>query len=63
MRLDRALILERLRGSFIYVVALVLPLAGALIAIARFSEGDRDEGIRLGALALLGACIFALVFL
>lgn len=53
--------LDRLRGSFIYVVALVLPLAGAIIAIVRYSEGDRDEAIRLAALALLGTCLLALL--
>jgi len=54
--------LDRLRGSFIYVVALVLPLAGAVIAVIRFAEGDRNEAIRLAALALLGASLLALLF-
>lgn len=54
--------LDRLRGSFIYVVALVLPLAGAIIAVVRFSEGDRDEAIRVAAAALLGLCVLALLF-
>jgi len=55
--------LDRLRGSFIYVVALVLPLAGAVIAAIRFAEGDRDEAVRIAAAALLGTCVLALLFL
>ena len=54
--------LDRLRGSFIYVVAIALPLAGAVIAAIRFAEGDRDEGFRIAAAALLGACLYALLF-
>jgi len=54
--------LDRLRGTFLYAVALVLPLAGAIMAMARFAEGDREEGIRLAALTLLGACVYALLF-
>ena len=58
-----ALMLDRLRGSFIYVVALVLPLAGVVIAAIRFAEGDRDEAVRIAAAALLGTCVLALLFL
>jgi len=53
--------LDRLRASFIYVVALVLPLAGVVIAVVRYSEGDREEAIRLAALALLGLCVLLIV--
>ena len=58
---ETAPMLDRLRGMFIYVVALVLPLAGAIIAIIRFVEGDREEAIRVLAAALLGACLLTLV--
>lgn len=54
--------LDRLRGSFVYIVALLLPLAGALLAAARFVEHDRDEGTRLAAASLLGASIYLVVF-
>jgi len=54
--------LDRLRGSFIYVVAIVLPLAGAIIAVIRFAEGDREEAVRIAAAALLGLCVLALLF-
>lgn len=55
--------LDRLRGSFVYVVALLLPLAGFLLAGARFVEHDRDEGTRLAAVSLLGASIYLVLFL
>lgn len=54
--------LDRLRGSFIYVVAAVLPLAGLILAVARFAEGDLDEAIRLAAATVLGICVLALLF-
>lgn len=53
--------LDRLRGSFIYVVAIALPLAGAIIAVIRFAEGDHDEAVRTMAAALLGICLYALL--
>ncbi|MGH2919721.1 MAG: hypothetical protein ACRDLS_14150 [Solirubrobacteraceae bacterium] len=53
--------LDWLRGSFGYIVAFVLPLAGAVLAVWRFSEGDREDGARLAAAALLGACVYALL--
>lgn len=54
--------LDRLRGSFIYVLAIVLPLAGAIIALIRYQEGEREEAIRLLAAALLGVCLLLLLF-
>jgi len=56
-------VLDRLRGSFIYVVALALPLAGVIIATIRFVEGDHGEAIRVAAAALLGTCLLALLLL
>ena len=55
-------LLDRLRGIFVYVVAIVLPLAGAILAAARFVEGDRDEGLRIAAATFLGVCLYALLF-
>jgi hypothetical protein len=54
--------LDRLRGSFVYIVALLLPLAGFLLAAARFVEHEGDEGTRLAAVSLLGASIYLLLF-
>jgi hypothetical protein len=58
---EPATMLDFLRGIFVYVVAVALPLAGAIIAIVRLADGERDEAIRIGAAALLGACVYALV--
>lgn len=55
--------LDLLRGAFAYIVAFALPLAGAVLAIARFSSGDRDEGLRIAAAAVLGTCVYGLIFL
>lgn len=52
--------LDRLRWAFPFVVALVFPLAGAILAAARFVEGDREEGVRLLGVTLLGVAIYAL---
>jgi len=54
-------LLDRLRGAFVYVVALVLPLAGVILAVIRFAEGERDEALRLAACALLGVALYALL--
>ncbi len=56
-------VLDGLRLNFIYIVALVLPLAGAIIAVIRYAEGDRDEAIRVAAAALLGISVYALLFI
>jgi hypothetical protein len=53
-------VLDRLRWAFPFVVALVFPLAGAILAAARFVEGDREEGVRLLVVTLLGVAIYAL---
>ena len=53
--------LDRLRRLFPFVVALALPLAGVILAGARFAEGDRDEALRLAAAALLGVALYALL--
>lgn len=53
--------LDFLRGIFAYAVAIALPPAGVILAIATLADGDRDEAIRIGAAAVLGACVYALL--
>jgi uncharacterized membrane protein HdeD (DUF308 family) len=55
--------LDRLRVLFPYVVAVALPLAGAILAIVRLTEGDRDDGWRLAAASVLGLALYALLLL
>lgn len=54
-------ILDFLRANFAYFVAIALPLAGVVLAIVKFADGDRDEGVRIAAASLLGACLYALL--
>ena len=54
-------ILDFLRRYFAYFVAVALPLAGVILAIIKFVEGDREDGLRIAAFALLGACLYALL--
>ena len=54
-------VLDQLRAGFPYILALGLPLAGLILAIARFSEGDRDDGLRLLGATLLGCALYALL--
>ena len=56
-------VLDFLRGSFVYIVAFLLPLAGAVLAIVRFSTGEREEGLRVAAAAVLGTCVLGIIFL
>jgi hypothetical protein len=58
-----AAMLDRLRALFPYIVAVALPLAGAILAVVRFAEGDRDDGLRIAAAALFGAALYALLLL
>lgn len=51
-------ILDWLRANFIYIVAIILPLAGAVLAVAKFSEGDRHEGTRILAATVCGAFLY-----
>jgi hypothetical protein len=53
--------LDRLRVAFPYVVAIALPLAGVLIAVIRYAQGDRDDGLRIAGAAFLGLCLYALL--
>lgn len=49
--------LDTLRGSFVYVLAFLLPLAGIIVAITRFTAAERDEGLRLLAASALGVLV------
>lgn len=53
--------LDRLRVLFPFVVAVALPLAGAVLAALRLAEGDRDEGLRLVGATVLGVALYALL--
>jgi hypothetical protein len=55
-------VLDRLRWLFPFVVALLFPLAGAILAAARFAEGNGYEARQLGGVTLLGASLYALFF-
>ena len=54
-------VLEFLRRYFAYFVAVALPLAGVILAVVRFAEGERDDALRIAACALLGACLYGLL--
>ena len=53
--------LDRLRGLFPVIIAVALPLAGAVLAVIRFADGDRDDGLRLAAATVLGLALYALL--
>ena len=52
--------LDRLRQAFPYIVAIALPLAGAIIALIRYNEGERDDALRIAVAAVLGLCLYGL---
>ena len=58
---DLSRTLDFLRGIFAYVIAVALPLAGAILAIVRFADGDRVEALRIAAFTVLGMCLYALL--
>ncbi|MCW2983679.1 MAG: hypothetical protein JWR63_1249 [Conexibacter sp.] len=43
------------------VIAIAVPLAGALLALQAGFTGDRRGGLRIGAATILGVCAWALV--
>jgi hypothetical protein len=55
-------VLDFLRTNFAYFVAVALPLAGIVMAIAKLSDGDQDEGARIAAASVLGLCIYGLLY-
>ncbi len=54
-------ILDFLRRNFAYFVAVALPLAGVVLAIIKYADGDREAGVGIAAAALLGVCAYALL--
>ena len=52
--------LDRLRWVFPYVVAVLLPLAGVIIALVRYGQGDREDALRIALAAFLGLCVYGL---
>jgi zinc transporter ZupT len=54
--------LDRLREWFPYIVAVVLPLAGLILALGKFAENDRDEALRIGLATLAGCFIYSALF-
>jgi hypothetical protein len=54
-------VLDRLRGAFIYIVAALLPLAGLILAVVRYSQGERDESLRILLAAFIGVCVYGLL--
>jgi hypothetical protein len=57
-----AVILDRLRVAFPYLVAVALPLAGIVIAVVRYAQGDREDALRIALAAFLGMCLYGLLF-
>lgn len=55
--------LDRLRASFPYVLAVALPLVGAVLAVVRFVDGDRDDALRIAAASVLGLALYGLLLL
>ena len=54
---------SRLAEVFPLVLAIVVPLAGLLLALQHLATGDRRQAGRIGAATALGACLYALIFL
>ena len=53
-------VLDFLRANFALFVAVVFPLAGLVMAVAKLADGDREDGLRLSAATVLGVCVYAL---
>ncbi|WCB92978.1 hypothetical protein DSM104299_01679 [Baekduia alba] len=43
------------------VIAVVVPLAGLLLALQIWVTGDRRRSLRVGAATVLGACVWAAI--
>jgi threonine/homoserine/homoserine lactone efflux protein len=54
-------VLDFLRVNFACFVAVALPPSGLILAIIRYSSGDREDGLRIAACAALGGCLYALL--
>lgn len=53
-------VLDFLRANVALFIAVALPLAGLIMAIAKFADGDREDGSRIAAATVLGICLYAL---
>ena len=53
----------RLAEIFPLVLAVVLPLAGLLLALQHLAAGDRRQAGRVGAATVVGVLLYALIFL
>jgi hypothetical protein len=54
---------SRLVELFPLVLAVVLPLAGLLLALQHLATGDRRQAGRVGAATVVGVFLYALIFL
>jgi hypothetical protein len=52
--------LDRIRVLFPYIVAVALPLAGVVIAVVRYTQGEREDGLRIALAAVLGMFLYGL---
>jgi hypothetical protein len=52
----------RLAELFPIVLAVVVPLAGLMLALQHAAQADRRQALRIGAATVLGACVYALIF-
>ena len=52
--------LDHVRVAFPYIVAIALPLAGIVIAILRYTQGEHDDALRIAVAALLGLFLYGL---
>lgn len=53
-------VLDRLRVAFPYIISVALPLAGIILAIVRYSQGERDDALRTAVAAVLGIFLYSL---
>ena len=53
---------SRFNEVLILAIAVVVPLAGAVLAILQWAGGDRTFALRILAAAVLGICLYALLF-
>ncbi|HEU4392698.1 MAG TPA: hypothetical protein VFR04_03570 [Solirubrobacterales bacterium] len=53
---------ERASSLFPFGIAVVLPPAGLLIGLLNIQQGERDQGMRLIAVSVLAAIVWALLF-
>jgi zinc transporter ZupT len=53
---------NRWADVLVLVVAVVVPLAGVVLAVAAYGRGERALALRLAAAVVLGAFLYALLF-